>query len=109
MRCSRSRLVKGPDTAFFGALLQGVLTGAQKGIPNCFVFQPVMGAKRGPLICLSNWASATAAPDVVQELVLEEICSPPIRGASGGWPPGYCSSSQSQAPHGLGQLGLQHQ
>ncbi|CAJ1445090.1 unnamed protein product, partial [Effrenium voratum] len=72
-----STVIQDPDISLFPCLIEGVPTNIDGDIPPSTVFPSAFTdideADVAPLICLDNWASAEAEPEVLRELVLSEF------------------------------------
>ena len=72
-----SMVIQDPDISLFPCFIEGVPTSMDGDIPPSTVFPSastgIDEADAAPLICLDNWASAEAEPEVLRELVLSKV------------------------------------
>ena len=74
-----STLLGDKDTSLFPALQQGVPTGFDNDIPRSYTLRPCREAEPDEghdlLACEGNWQGAESEPDLLQELIEEELAS----------------------------------
>ena len=72
-------LLADEDTSLFPALQQGVPTGFDNDIPRSYTLRPCREAEPDEghdlLACEGNWQGAESEPDLLQELIEEELAS----------------------------------